>query len=985
MLPDKKDRPPKTRFNSRDRSKETRATCVPRLKSFPAEKIKKLDDSPTFSPEPIGVAMVQRDPRVVFLASSSVGINCDRGDATSSELSHQQFKLPRASATNQQQVAPNHQQTDQTSPQSDSLQTRRTGSSERQARRPLAPNAYQEVVVHDRSPRNPSTVNQQMIVQHPPTRGTKRAFEPSASVERDCDEAVVLECEEQPVGGRNAASYRQAIMQMQRQQQDANNYQGVHLQDANEASSRHPFPESRQPICQQPQHDVYHQQMSQALDHAQSSISKQQQRNSSRTHCSYQNWRLSAAQLVSAQGMTSPQDMTISQMRLTRHNLPVHQQNLGCPVSQSAWPLDGRWTDHNQQHSCQQQQQQQVPSPHWGCCYQDMPDNSFSRQSPVEQDQRVPLRNQMSCEAVADQQAIKEAHARQNDSKRTLQFTPDMIRDQELLVSTMRQQGIPHDVMRRQFDALLHEQRRHLAYVAQFQQQTDASEIKRTCRLVQRRTKNDEKPEWMVHITPPRISYSDLESIKSQQRTPNEQHPTNDQPSQEVGRTVPVQLQQQDYRSQQPTEETIAPAVSPRRVYLQMNPHQWQQKAIDWSRRGDHRTPCGFMGCYPYGHQRSALNGFYCQPSINGFDQSQQGSHQCLYDASYYSANPIYSYQMHPEHQKAWLDERNATSPSQTGKRGVPTNAERSEKPTEPSSLLKMRVYKEVIRPQKRNNGLQDPETVRRALEALKDPTSKKGFEYLANLARRKPTIRLNGAQEADEIPEDLRAVSLENTSWAPKRVSANGLENNRNPNNPSLRVSRPRRLDEPAMIEYPRQRQRLKTCYGATAEMLANGQQRDHAAVVSHVRDAESIPCDRARTVNNGTITPPYGGAPDYQQMQRCCHSGQRLASHNGGQGDGIASTQRPNAPDATGIDRAGGDALGENSSAEGTTKRRSGEQSMPGTCSYGRPDIREARTIACAAAHLPARKPDYAPNNLAVSPDKLLASKLVRPPMIL
>lgn len=95
MLPDKKDqtRPPKTRFNSRDRSKE--APCVPRLKSFPAEKIKKLDDPPTFSSEPIGVPMVQRDPREVFLASSSVGINCDRGDATSSELSpaHQQFKV----------------------------------------------------------------------------------------------------------------------------------------------------------------------------------------------------------------------------------------------------------------------------------------------------------------------------------------------------------------------------------------------------------------------------------------------------------------------------------------------------------------------------------------------------------------------------------------------------------------------------------------------------------------------------------------------------------------------------------------------------------------------------------------------------------------------------------------------------------------------------------------------------------------------------
>lgn len=352
----------------------------------------------------------------------------------------------------------------------------------------------------------------------------------------------------------------------------------------------------------------------------------------------------------------------------------------------------------------------------------------------------------------------------------------------------------------------------------------------------------------------------------------------------------------------------------------------------------------------------------------------------------------MHSYQAQPDHQKVWSEEHNATSPIGRRETAMDVACERNEKSTESSSLLKMRMYKEVIRPQKRNNGLQDPETAQRALEKLKDLTSKKGLEYLANLAKKKTAIKLNGTQETGEVPEDLRPVSLE--SRALKRILANGLENTRNLNNPAPRVSRPSRPDDPAAIEYPRQRQNSKTYYGAPAEVMANviaaggSQQRDHAAVVSHVPDAGSVPdhqanLARAHLANNAVIL-PYGGAPDYQQMQGCCHSRQRPANHNGGQGDGIASMQRSNAPDTTGIDRAGGDVLGENSSAEGATKRRSDEQSMLRTWSYGRPETRDVRTIDCAAAHLPVKKPDYAPNNPTSSPDKLLASKLAQLPMI-
>ncbi|KOC61341.1 Beta-hexosaminidase subunit beta, partial [Habropoda laboriosa] len=52
---------PKTRFSSQDRS--FRSCSSPRLKYFPAEKIKKLENPPPFPPEPIGALIAQQDPK----------------------------------------------------------------------------------------------------------------------------------------------------------------------------------------------------------------------------------------------------------------------------------------------------------------------------------------------------------------------------------------------------------------------------------------------------------------------------------------------------------------------------------------------------------------------------------------------------------------------------------------------------------------------------------------------------------------------------------------------------------------------------------------------------------------------------------------------------------------------------------------------------------------------------------------------------------
>lgn len=884
----------------------------------------------------------------------------------------------------QQQVVPNHLQTNQTSLQSDSLQTRRSGPPEGQTHRALAANVYEEKTAVCRSPRDlPTMINQPVTVENPVTRGTKRVFERSscAIVDRHRDEAVALntEYEEQPVGGRNAENYRRTMAEVQ----NTNNCQGVYLQGTGKTHDL--LPENRQQSVQQEQ---YHQQAPQVLSHA-ASIPKRSQQIHSYTgiHYSYPNQRLCSAQLAPTQGMTSPQDMTMSQLRMMRLNPSAYQRSVGgYPVGQNAWPRDERWLAHGQQHSCQQQ----TPSPQWGCYYHQAAQHSSLNES--SQDQSA--RNQASCKVAADdQRPVADAHGGPDDSKRILQFTPTMIRDQELLVSSMRQQGVSHDVMCRQFDALLNEQRRHLAYVAQFQQQTNVSEIKRTCRLLRRRTENDEKPEWMVHITPSRISYNNLERTQAQRRVvPSDQRPTKTgQPSEEVGRAVPAEQQQRDYRPQQPQEETFARVATPRPMYPQMNPaHPWQQRTTDWSRISDHRAPHGFAGCCSHGHQQNAPqpNNFYPQPTVfNGYAQPQQGFYRYPYENM-----PHNLYQAYPEHQQVWVEEQNATSSSPIDKQeaSMDTNVH-----PESSSLLKLRMYKDVIRLQKRNNGLQDPDTVQKALEALKDPTSRKGLEYLANLAKKKPAVKLNGTQEANEIPEDMRQLpaSLEKPR-PPWKASANGLENKRNPDNPAPRAQRSRRLDQFATMEYPRQKLNPGTCHGgdAPAKSTENSQWRDHAAAVTrNAQDAgSSIPHDQRHlfvAANNQAMILPYGSALPYQRAQQCCHNRQSLvASHNGGQGDGIARIQRPDAPDATGIDRAGGDALGENSSAEETTTKRGPneqQQSMPTTCRpYGQLEIpRETRAIDRAAAHLP----DYVPDSgLAVSPDKLLASRHVQPPMI-
>lgn len=108
-------------------------------------------------------------------------------------------------------------------------------------------------------------------------------------------------------------------------------------------------------------------------------------------------------------------------------------------------------------------------------------------------------------------------------SSKVYYFTPQMLKDQELLLNTMQQQQFPEDVMMRQFQLLLIEQKKQLNYLESLSE-NEGKIIQRQRNNVSRKiTRNtlDEKPEWMEHITPPRITYCEMEKIKCYGFEPN--------------------------------------------------------------------------------------------------------------------------------------------------------------------------------------------------------------------------------------------------------------------------------------------------------------------------------------------------------------------------------------------------------------------------------------------------------------------------------
>ncbi|XP_044583677.1 TPR-containing protein DDB_G0280363-like isoform X1 [Cotesia glomerata] len=186
-------------------------------------------------------------------------------------------------------------------------------------------------------------------------------------------------------------------------------------------------------------------------------------------------------QQTSTYGMTSPQDLMINRLRINHSNKAENQQysHKNYPNTPRQYPhLENSLESKNTTKSSSSQQYHEYPP------------------------QKLP---------GSQNKEIK---------KKVIQFTPAMKHDQELLISKLKQQGISEEIIKRQFDALLTEQKRQLSYLQQLAQPENPEKSNKivTKRKISRNSE-DGKPEWMAHITPPRITYATVDKIKTSQNT----------------------------------------------------------------------------------------------------------------------------------------------------------------------------------------------------------------------------------------------------------------------------------------------------------------------------------------------------------------------------------------------------------------------------------------------------------------------------------
>ncbi|XP_043251738.1 TPR-containing protein DDB_G0280363-like [Colletes gigas] len=994
---------PKTRFTSQDRCRDLRSCSSPRLKYFPAEKIKKLETPSPFFPDPIGAVIVQQNPReagnLYVTRASDQSQNNGQGDAAAIAQPLQQHRQHQSMHTvSQQQVVPQRaiHQIGETSPNSACTLPQQVING--QVHRPFVPHGSYEYPPQNntydphlpfRGPTQTATASQPFVQQSASNVG------PVSDQERTKPEENSTECpdyDKQPVGGRNATLYRQLVTNNRpgHQQSQAS----VVSNAANPSNSNHqPQPSVQNhtyvsPFANAPNPQQVYQQMQQTM--------AQQQQMQQRA-MQYQMRMMNNQQAIqaipgtpnyyknhqySAQRMTSPQDATTNQLKTSRtmgqvqQNYPVHQRDLDYAMNpQNGWarnnqvaeyssvkaqlkPFSVDVIDGNQPYfGAQNQQQQLAPRYQSAPQHQQLYRNPAQGNATIQSQQNSMAYSQPGFNQQALQpnpQPVAENPVAQN-VKPKLPFTAGMIRDQEKLVATMKQQRIPVDVMRRQFETLLSEQRKQLEYIQEIRRQDEAGEVKRPVATARRRTPIDEKPEWMIHLTPPRLSYMELEKMHEEQKQKERQQleETQQQPNETSNMQVPVQLvnqqQNQFYQhiNSQPYNNMYdQPNTAPRNTG-KPNPN----------------SPTMNYQYYPY--QQNVPNYQYVQYPHQQQQQSQFQQYQQIY-------------QNNPQQNQTQVHSANDPSMHQENK---PT--------TEPSSLLKMRLYKEQIRPQKRNNGLQDPQVLRKQLENIHTSADvKKELDYLSNLVSRKPPVRLNGIQDRTEIEEELRErLIMSSYEPSPRKASANGLENTRNPNNPATqRFSNANKVEHDFMREYPRQKlSNPRNCYSVQAERengtVAVDQQT--SAVQQQLPGhnvANVIPYNEKNPMaSRGNVMPFRFESTHplhYQQMQQYYQNTRNLARNNG-EGD-IGSAQRSDVKSKGSFDRAGGDAY-VNLNGQMDGQMAEGKMSFQGM-HYSQPDIHEARTIG--GVRYLARKQDYIPNTQFVSPETLITSRHLQAP---
>ncbi|XP_076172310.1 uncharacterized protein LOC143149111 [Ptiloglossa arizonensis] len=1034
---------PKTRFNSQDTSRDSRSCSSPRLKSFPIEEIKKLDTLPPFSPDPIG-AIVQQIPQeegTLYVAGGpDQRQNSGQGDAVSTvQQFQQQHQHQNMHTVSQQQVAPHRamHQISEMGPNSECTLPQQVVNG--QAHRPFVPhgshecspwkNAQADYTVHSPTLSSPPAApmeHQQSLQQ------SSDNASPMSNQEKNKPEDNNTKCssyDKQPVGGRSSKMYRQMMMgsptrQLQSEAStvpnlsNPSNPSNDNYQQQPSATSHHAphshtvtFPSVQNPqhVYQQMQQTTAQQQQMQrrAMQYQMQMMANQQQMQRTPEFYNVGNQQ-PATQAPGLHSIPSPQNATMNQMKTstdqvqqnylahrnprnesTRNNQVVNYSSIksqlkpyNLNVVNNSQPFFAAQNQQQQQLTSQYQRQQLTPQ------YQQQQFIPQYQQQAVHQRQKVHV-NQVQDNTVNQQTHTSHQLAGQQKPQTPaikLPFTAGMIRDQEKLVVTMKQQRIPVDVMRRQFDTLLSEQRKQLEYIQEIKKQDMTKEDKTPMVTVRRRKPIDGKPEWMAHLTPSHVSYTELEKMhevekekERQTRQFNEAQQTRQQVNETSNHQMPShpQSQQQNRFYQQPNWQQQNGIPQPyNNMYSQPSTLPGNANTIDSIKPSPNAPPMNYQY---YQEQKNVHNYQYAQ-----YPHQQQQNPQFQQYQQVYQSN-----QQQNQHQVQ------STNNSSAYKETKPTS--------DSSSLLKLRLYKEQIRPQKRNNGLQDLQALRKEMENVQaTPDIKKGLEYLTTLTSKKPPVRLNGIQDRSEIQEELRDRLIMSTNEPPmKRVSSNGLENNRNPNNPSTqrfsnpnnpstqRFSNPNNMETEIMREYPRQKMfNPRNCYSVQAERengtVAVDQQASFVQQqqLSGLNTAKVIPYNEKNQMATRSNVMPFkfesGHPQHYQQMQQYYHNTKNLARNNG-EGD-VASAQRTDVQSKESFDRAAGDTY---INFNGQMDGQMAEAKIPFQgMHYNQPNIHEARTIG--GVRYLARKQDYIPNTQLVAPETLIANRHLQPPMI-
>ncbi|XP_033367158.1 putative uncharacterized protein DDB_G0271606 [Bombus vosnesenskii] len=1046
---------PKTRFSSQDRCKESRSCSSPRLKYFPAEKIKKLESPPPFSPKPIGALIAQQDPRecgIVYVAGHPEQCrDTGQGDATAVTQHVHQHRQPQGvQSVSQQQVVPQQaiHQIGQMNPHSESTLPQQVSNA--QSHRPFVPYGSREYSPRKNNHAISSNLPEVTATSQPGIQQVSNVLVMNQGKIKNEDQtnADEVDYEKQPVGGRNAMAYRRAMLGKE-QPNLLNPMDPVTLSSPNvdhlyQCSSRSPvLPHTNlqnpQQIYQQLQQNmVQQQQMQQRANNYQTQMMGNQQQVGGQVAPANYNPQQHGSYFP-GHGMTSPQDVATSQLKNSRM-IGSSQPNHSAMNVQNGWNNNNQMAEHSSikaqlkpynvdvvngnQALCRLQNQQQQLMPQYQqqlaqlqhSIHQQQPvqlQHSIHQQQPVQLQRSVhqqhPMhqyqqlcRNPVQGNAIVQKQQSlmgynqpgtnqqmnpnqqmvptqqfnpqqsQDSHPKeQTGRKKPLKFTVAMIRDQEKLLATMKQQGVPLEIMQRQFEMLLNEQRKLLEYVEVLHQQGEFSEETKLVVKNRKRKQEDEKPEWMIHLTPTRLSYLQIEKIQEQRRR--------EQEAREMEMMQQQQHQQQQQQHQQQQQQMMG-QMSGQQVPVQganQQYHQhWQQQQANWQQQQralqnytNNMHPQLYTVPVP-GNMNDPMKSMNYQQNMPQSQYVHQQSHQ-----QYYNQPQLQQYQQlyQPILQE---NQEHVQSSSQS---------------TEPCSLLKMRQYKNDIRPQRRNNGLQDPAAAKELLENERLPMeTRRGLEYLANLAPKKMNIiKLNGLQDRTEAETEFQRRLITSILPPPaNKVSANGLANSRNPNNPSSqRLLNPRKIEQEYLKEYPRQKSNIPNNYYSVQAERENGTvatDQPQLIVQQQLSDQNStslVPyAERNLMVNRGNVMPFKfdGNYPQhYQQMQQYYQNTKNLGRNNG-EGD-VGSSQRIEQNKGS-FHHAGGDASGNmNGSMNGQMAE---DKMLPEKVYYSQPDIHESRTIG--GVRYLARKQDYLPNQQIVAPETLIANRHVQPPMM-